>query len=837
MDKKLPLLFHIFLFLFFFFWGDLPTASAQQYEWAGKFGGSGFEFGNAVALDQHGNVYVTGIFTDTVDFDPGPGEAKIFPGDNNRYIVKLDAAGNYVWAKHMGGISPEFGDAIKIDPNGNFYAIGNFRDTADFDPGSGFYQLFSEGSSDCFIQKLDSLGNLLWVKQTGGVSDDGVFSLTLDHQNNILMTGRFRDTVDFDPGPGTEILASTGYFDVFIQKLDADGNHLWSKRMGAIQGDFGNDIAVDKQGNIFTTGGFRGHVDFDPNQDTSLLSSAFGSIDVFIQKLDAAGNFLWAKSIGANGTDWGVSLDTDSAGNVYVMGQFWGTVDFDPGPDTLYMTGNALSGDIFILKLDGTGNLVWAQVLGPQSGLEGKHLKVDESGNVYLTGAFWGTVDFDPGPASVNINSEGDLDIFIQKIDTDGNFLWARGMGGTSGDYGYSIVVDQGENVFITGRFRDSVDFNLGASDEILVAEGAWDAFIAKYSPCSQTVATQITDTACNSYSLNGETYTESGNYTQHYVSANGCDSIIELALTLNKTAYHITDTTDCHGYTLNGQSYTESGIYTQVLTNSVGCDSTITLDLTIDVPTFTLVDSACSSYTLNNEIYTSSGIYTQILTNTSGCDSILTLDLTLLKTSFALGDTACRSYTLNNQTYTSSGIYTQTLLNSAGCDSTISLFLYVENPDTSVTQNGSTLTANHTGFYLTYQWIDCGAGNIPVSGATSQTFTPTSSGLYAVVLEDNWCLDTSACYSVILDRIDQAFDASIAIYPNPAKDYLTIETDDILSDAEILIIDLNGQTLFRQSVSQISKKHVFLPALVPGMYFIRISDREKTSIKKIMIL
>ena len=834
MEKKKPcLLFCISLFLLLFIW-DLPIIQAQQYEWAGKIGGSGFEFGNAITLDQQRNIYVTGVFTDTTDFDPGPGISKLFPGDENRFILKLDAAGNYLWVKNMGGISPEYGNGIKLDQSGNIYVAGNFSDSADFDPGPGVVQLNSEGSRDWFIQKLDSAGNLLWANHTGGMGDDGLLALSLDQQNNILATGRFIDTVDFDPGPGISQLASAGFVDVFVQKLDPDGNYLWSRRMGGIRGDAGTDIVADKLGNVYTTGSFRDLVDFDPGQDTSYLSSAFGSVDVFIQKLDAAGNFLWAKSLGANGTDVGISLDTDSSGNIYVMGHFWGTVDFNPGPDTVNITGNALSGDIFILKLDASGNFVWARVLGPQSGLDGTHLKVDENGNVYITGAYWGTVDFDPGPDNFDLTAVGDLDIFIQKMDTDGNFLWARGMGGIYGDNGYSIFVDPDENVYATGRFMDTVDFNPGVSEGNLVSERSWDAFIASYSPCTQMPTVNLTDTACNSYTLNGQTYTESGNYTQQLISANGCDSIVNLTLTLEKTGYDIVDTTDCHGYTLNGLTYTLSGTYTQTLTNSIGCDSIITLNLTIEIPTYTLVDTACGSYMLNNETYTSSGIFTQVLTNASGCDSILTLDLTLLNSSYSMGDSACRSYTLNNQTYTSSGTYTQILTNAAGCDSTIHLFLHIEDPDTTVTRSGSTLTANHTGFYLTFQWIDCGAGNTPIAGATAQSFTPVSSGLYAVILDDNWCRDTTSCYSVILDGIDPAFGASIAVYPNPVIDFLTIQPEQMLHDAIITLSDLAGREILRIEEGLTEKWQLDFRQLPPGGYFLRIFSAGKLAVIKV---
>ncbi|MCD6068618.1 MAG: hypothetical protein K0S33_3444, partial [Bacteroidetes bacterium] len=223
-----------------------------------------------------------------------------------------------------------------------------------------------------------------------------------------------------------------------------------------------------------------------------------------------------------------------------------------------------------------------------------------------------------------------------------------------------------------------------------------------------QSTASALSAIACDSYTLNGTTYNTSGTYTQNLTNAAGCDSILTLNLTVNQSTTSTLNETVCSSYTLNGTTYTSSGTYTQSFTNAAGCDSTLTLNLTVNQPTTsTLNETACSSYTLNGTTYNASGIYTQSLTNAAGCDSTLTLNLIVNQpTMSSFTEVTCGSYTLNGTTYTSSGTYTQSFMNAAGCDSTLTLNLTVNQPTTSIlnetacssyTLNGTTYTSSGT--------------------------------------------------------------------------------------------------------------------------------------------
>ena len=468
----------------------LHTTNAQTYAWAKGMGGSSQDWGYSIAVDASGNVYTTGFFTGTVDFDPGVGTSNLTSaGNQDIFVSKLDASGNFLWAKSIGSTGSDYSYGIAVDASGNVYTTGYFTGTADFDPGAGTSNLTSAGSGDIFISKLDASGNFVWAKIFGSTGIDQSNAITVDALGNVYTTGYFQGTVDFDPNAGTSNLTSNGSFDVFISKLDASGNYVWAKNMGGSGSDKSNAITVDAVGNVYTTGTFRNTVDFDPGAGTSNLTSA-GNGDIFISKLDASGNFVWAKRIGAShfmSDDEGFGIAVDALGNVYTTGAFYSTADFDPGPSTSNL--NYSAGGGFISKLDASGNYVWAKNLNTTI----RGIALGTSGNVYTTGNFSSTVDFDPGTGISNLTSAGVIDIFIHQLDASGNFVSAKSMGGTNTDIAYAITVDASENIYTTGYFSGTADFNPGTGVNNLVAVGGDDVFISKLGPDGPAVTIAIT--------------------------------------------------------------------------------------------------------------------------------------------------------------------------------------------------------------------------------------------------------------------------------------------------------------------------------------------------------
>ena len=456
-------------------------AQVPQFEWAAGFGGNNYDEGRSLALDSAGNVYTIGYFQSTVDFDPGNGTYNLSSsGDEDIYISKLDASGNLAWARNIGGSSSDFGASIALDTAGNVYTIGYFSDSVDFDPGIGTYGLTSNGDYDIFILKIDASGNFIWAITMGNSSADYGTSIALDAAGNVYATGHFEGTIDFSPGSGTCYLSSNGAKDIFVLKLDSLGNFIWARNMGGSSSDYSMSIALDAYGNIYTTGNFNDTADFDPGVGTYSLGSN-GSSDIYISKLDNSGNFVWARNMGGSYGDVGNSIALDAAGNIYTSGIFFGTADFDPGSGT-YNLSSYGSSDIFISKLDASGNLIWAKNMGGSIHDFGFSIALDTYGNVYTTGDFQGTADFDAGSATYNLISNGYSDIFISKLDSSGNLIWAKNMGGSSFDYCYSIALDASGNVYTTGTFKLTADFDPGFGTYNLTSNGSYDIFISKLS-------------------------------------------------------------------------------------------------------------------------------------------------------------------------------------------------------------------------------------------------------------------------------------------------------------------------------------------------------------------
>jgi hypothetical protein len=358
-----------------------------NFIWARAMGHVVDDEGYSIAVDASGNVYTTGVFAHTVDFDPSGITSYNISSVNyspDVFISKLDSNGNFVWAKAMGGSDNDIGYGIALDDSGNVYTAGAFSGTADFDPGSGNFNLTASGYNDVFISKLDSDGNFIWAKSMGGPQYAWAQGICVD-PTGVYTTGHFSDSADFDPGVGQFNLQSVGNNDIFVSKLNTSGNFVWAKAMGGTSDDDSHSIAVYGE-NIYTCGLFSSTADFDPGAGIFNLTSV-GSPDIFISKLDFNGNFIWAKSMGGPEYSEARSIAVDVSGNVYTTGIFTGTTDFDPGVGTHALT-SVGGNDLYVSKLDASGNFQWAKTSGGTLDDAALSVAVANSGKVNMTGYF-----------------------------------------------------------------------------------------------------------------------------------------------------------------------------------------------------------------------------------------------------------------------------------------------------------------------------------------------------------------------------------------------------------------------------------------------------------------
>ncbi len=456
---------------------------AQNYKWAKAFSSSFENEGFSIVSDANGNVYTTGYFNGTVDFDPNPTTYTLTSnGGKDVFISKLDSLGNFVWAFQIGTTNFEESKAIAIDASNNIVITGNYLDaTCDFDPSASTFTIGSGFSGGQFIAKYTPAGNFIWAKGIyGSFTTSTTRALLIDNSNNILTTGAFMGTVDFDPSATNYTLTSTAN-DIYISKLDPSGNFIWAKQMKGPNDDRGLSICTNINGDIFTTGVFQDSVDFDPSTSVFRLKSK-GGFDVFISKLNSAGNFVWAKCVGSVNNDWGNTCKADGIGNIYVFGDYNGTVDFDPNAGLANLT--PLSGEErFILKLSDQGDFKWVK-RSPGIGNDNagcSKIAVDYFGNVYTTSDYSGTKNFDPNTGSTLLTAIGSPDMYLTKIDSLGNLLWAKSFGGIGGAvYPLAVSISNSGSIYATGYFFKTVDFDPSTGIAAVSAPDNYNTFVLR---------------------------------------------------------------------------------------------------------------------------------------------------------------------------------------------------------------------------------------------------------------------------------------------------------------------------------------------------------------------
>lgn len=387
-----------------------------NFVWAKQIGGTDYDNGSSITIDDAGNIYMAGFFQGTCDVDPGPNVVSLSSnGSNDVFVCKLNPAGNLVWARQFGGPSSDMCLSVSLDSTKNIYIGGYFIGAVDFDPGPGSFNLSSHGAQDIFVSKFDNDGNFLWTAAMGGPLSDMCNAIAADKTGNCFITGSFMSTADFDPGSAAYNLTSSGLLDAFAAKLDNNGRLLWAGQMGSpSQDEQGYAIAADAAGNAYLAGNFNDSADFDPGPGVFDLVSN-GSSDIFVVKLDNYGNLAWAKQMGGSSEDAAYTLAVDTLMNVYTAGSFGTTADFDPGNGNFNITATGMY-DIFISKLNASGNFVWAEKIGGDSLENALAMTVDKSGNIYATGYFTSKCDFDPGIGTYTLSSAGRYDIFTVKL-------------------------------------------------------------------------------------------------------------------------------------------------------------------------------------------------------------------------------------------------------------------------------------------------------------------------------------------------------------------------------------------------------------------------------------
>ena len=374
----------------------------------------------------------------------------------------IDSTCHASGAKHPAGCGSCEPSKSKTDwtVSGNSCAIGNkCYGNGTKEPG-GCGTCMPAKSKTSWTKSAGCVAAHAWSRRFGGSSSDITYGMAVDGNGNVYITGYFYNTVNF----GGSNLSSKGSADVFLASFTPSGKHRWSKSFGGSSSDYGYGVALDGNGNVYLTGAFYNTINFGGSTFTSTKY-----YDVFVASFDSGGKHRWSRAFGGTNYDYGYSIAADSAGNVYVTGYFYYNINC--GGSTLTSKG---SYDVFVAAYDSNGKHRWSKNFGNTSSDYGYGVNTDGSGNVYLTGYFYNSINF----GGLTLTSNGSGDIFLASLSSTGAHRWSKSFGGSSSDYGYAVATDASGNVYITGYFYNSGDFGGGT----LTSNGYGDIFVASYT-------------------------------------------------------------------------------------------------------------------------------------------------------------------------------------------------------------------------------------------------------------------------------------------------------------------------------------------------------------------
>lgn len=561
-------------------------SNAQTVEWVNTVGGLGYDGSTSLISDSLGNAYVVGNFRKTIDIDPGIGTLNfISSNDTSLYIQKLNSDGKLIWAQQ---INYALADQIEFDKQGNLLILGSFRGNVDIDPSIGVFNIIGQNRENLFLLKLDSNGNFIWATVAmRNCLDCYGGDMTIDKDNNIVITGNFRGSVDIDPTSLTFTLTSfnTNQEDAFVVKYNSIGNLVWGKVFRGPNFKYGEAIVTDTLGNVYIAGTFHISADFNPGPGSFIMTSLVGYGDAFIVKLNPNGIFVWAKETNnsSNGFLFIYDIGLDKNQNLILVGVFEKIADFDFGPST-NIKNSSSSADFYVLQLDINANFKWVKTFNSTNYDYAGIIYIDKNNDYFVSGQFYGDIDVISNKPV--LQSRGNSDSFVVKMDDVGNPIYAKSIGGIESEYLSSLSVSNG-SLYVTGFYSETAYFDCHS----ITSNGFSDSFTAKISDC-EVDYTFDTISACDTYTwIDGIVYTESRDSILFYtLNRQCCDSIVELNLTLHNSDNEFINIIANDEYEWNDSIYNTTGNYVEVYTNRNGCDSTIHVNL------FIIQDEICNN-------------------------------------------------------------------------------------------------------------------------------------------------------------------------------------------------------------------------------------------------
>jgi putative cell wall-binding protein len=450
--------------------------------WPAVAGGASQDRGNSIAALADGSgAIVVGGFLGTATFGATTLVNLDTSNNDDVFVAKLGASGSWLWAVKAGGPGNDIANDVVALTDGSALVIGRFGGTAIF----GSHSVTSVGLEDAFVAKISANGVWEWAVSAGSSGNAYGTGIAALADGSAIVTGNFAGTATFTPTQSASVsLTSAGSEDAFVAKISADGEWVWAARAGASSSDSGSAVSVLTDGSAIVTGEFRETATFTPvttGADPINLPSS-GQSDVFVAKISATGEWVWAARAGGSSSDYGSAVSVLSDGSAIVTGYIESSATFTP------VTSGATpipwpspGADAFAAKISATGEWLWAaRVAGGI--VEGTAVSVLSDGSAIVTGNFAGTATFTPTQsASVSLTSAGNADAFVAKISATGEWIWAAGAGGTGSEGAKGLtVLSDGEIliILITGFFSETASFG----ETSVSSAGGDDVFVARLS-------------------------------------------------------------------------------------------------------------------------------------------------------------------------------------------------------------------------------------------------------------------------------------------------------------------------------------------------------------------
>jgi hypothetical protein len=803
--------------------------SSMVLDYAIDFASTGDAQIRDLAVDDSLNLYFTGIFEDTLFLSSKyRGKRIIANGLNDAIFGKINSKGKLVWIKHIGGTSRTYGHSIDIDSKGNILISGGFAGNTDFDPSSGKSTKNSSGNYDAFIAKYSNNGAFNWVINIGNSEFDFCNDVKVGPSDEIIATGSFQYSCNFNPLGSNVRRSSWGAEDIFICKYNSKGQVQWLRTHGNSQSDIGFALDIDHKGNVYTTGSFSGKTDFDFSGKTHELTP-LGRSDIFLLALDSLGNYKWAHKYGSKSTGSGENgrAIAYNNGRIYMAGTFNDTADFDPSSKSYYL----YQPNVFLAIMDTLGNFEEAYSYGNQPQPE-ELFDISFSKNaLYLCGAYRYDTDFDPSNTKEH---------FLQnKRGTDGYVLKLN-------------VPVSCRHSFSTISINQCGPYTLPSGIETVEKSGTYYAVIKNKEGCDSNIVINykrldfkdsVSVFSCGAYkSPAGKIYTANGVYIDTLINQNNCDSIIITKLTIGSNFDSI-EITSCDSYYLKGNNkwVTQSGIYIDSFKNKNGCDSLIKTNISINSSFNKTIDTtACNLFIMpsSQRAITQSGTYIDSFKTIFGCDSIYQWQVSIRKpTHDTFKAATCDSFYLSssNRWVTASGMYLDSLQSMNGCDSLITWQIEKTNASASFTIINDSLVADSIN-YQNYQWLLCDTDTTYlIENANSFYYKPTKTGDYALEVAHNGCKDLSTCRQVVIVSNLTSIIEEIDVYPNPTTGQLTINLSKVSNAYSASVYSLSGKKVLEIEQISSGETSIDLSEFNSGPYLLEIITPEGTRFKQLI--